>query len=166
METCPDCGVVLTCVDTERHAYMGGSASCWALYGQVLEREYANPAYMKAHRTTVDAYAAQHPGLPDPRAIQSVNVHLVALFLTLEQETHPDFVRRVLSRLASNKGALAWLTPPAHLGEVTVTDVVKAADADEHHDLVMRWGRSVWRAWSPHHAAIIALAKRVSRDLS
>ena len=166
METCPDCGVVLPGLGAERHAYMGGSASCWALYGQVLEREYSSPAYMKVHRTTVDAYAAQHPGLPDPRAIQSVNVHLVALFLTLDRKAHPDFVRRVLSRLARDKGTLKWLSPPAHLGEITVADVIGATDADAHHHLVMQWGGAVWRAWSPHHAGIIALAERVSRDLS
>lgn len=152
-------------VSTGPHAYMGGSPSCWALYGRLLEREYSDPAYMASHRTTVDAYAAQHPGRPEPRAIQSVNIHLVALHLTLERGAQADFVRRVLSYLAKRKGELQWLTPPASLGPLTVADALEAADPAEHAKRIEAWGRSVWTAWAPHHPEIIRIADRVIADM-
>lgn len=69
LETCADCGISLAPVDTAAHAYLGASPSCWALYGEVLAREYCDPAYFRAHRMTVDAYAAQHPGRAERRAV-------------------------------------------------------------------------------------------------
>jgi hypothetical protein len=164
LEICPDCKLVLPRHDGESHAYMGGSPACWALYGQVLAREYGDPAWMAPHRTTVDAYAAQHPGRPEPRAIQSVNGHLVALHLTFDRGLDASFVRKVLSRLARDKGALSWLAPPADLGAITVADVMRAQDPTAHAMAVMTWGQSVWRAWAGHHATVIALAERAARD--
>ena len=65
-ELCPGCGLSLPVVEGPTHPYIGASPSCWALFGQVIAREYGAPAYMKAHQTTVDAYAVQHPGRPGP----------------------------------------------------------------------------------------------------
>ena len=143
----------------DRHAYLGGSASCWVLYGEVLQREFSDPAYMAVHRKTVDAYAAQHPGLPEPRTIQSVNVHLVGLHLVFDLGLKPEYVRRMLSVLAKRKGALQWLTPPETLGEITVADVAKAENPQQHAEIVDAWGRAVWRAWTPHHPLIRDLAQ-------
>ena len=67
---------------------MESSPSCWAAYGEVLAREYNDPAFMAAHRLTVDAYAVQHPGRPSPQSIQSVALHLISLCLVLEQELY------------------------------------------------------------------------------
>jgi Family of unknown function (DUF5946) len=54
---------------------------------------------MTAHRMTVDAYCAQHPGKPERRTIQSINVHLVGLFLTVERDAPGDFARNVIGTL-------------------------------------------------------------------
>ncbi len=80
MNICPDCKVELPFFDGPTHAYLGGNASCWKAYGELLAKEYGEPNYMKFHRWTVDAYAAQHPGQPDPRATSSVYIHLMALY--------------------------------------------------------------------------------------
>ena len=66
------------------HRYMESLPGCWAIYGEVLAREYSDLAYAAVHRLTVDAYAVQHPGQPSPQSIQSVGVHLLRLCLILE----------------------------------------------------------------------------------
>jgi hypothetical protein len=108
---------------------------------------------MKVHRLTVDAYAAQHPGKPERRTIQSVWVHLTGLFLVLEKRLADDDVRRVMSLITKNPGPLHWLEPPTGYG-CTVADVVRAQDAKAHAELVRRWAENVWHAWAAHHAAV------------
>jgi hypothetical protein len=166
LEICPDCKLALRpSALGVTHAYLGASASCWEMYGALLMREYSNPAYMAIHRSTVDTYAAQHPGKPESRTIQSINVHLVGLYLTLERALDPDFVRRIIGRLTQRKGELSWLEPPENLGAITVADVMKAVTPEEHREMVLAWARAVWTAWSPYHAEIMQLADEVVGEL-
>ena len=85
MSACPGCGLDLPEHDGPTHAYIGASPACWALYGELLAREYGELRYPPSHRLTVDVYAIQHPGGGERRAIQSVAVHLMALCLVLER---------------------------------------------------------------------------------
>ena len=112
----------------------------------------------QVHRLTVDAYAAQHPGLPERRAIQSVWAHLIGLYLGLELGLSPGFVRRVMASLASEADGLTWLTPPASLGVLTIADVAAAPDSLAHGAIVGRWAAEVWRAWGEHHAGVRSVA--------
>ena len=66
---CPGCGARVRDFDGATHAYIGAVAGCWELFGEVLAREYEQPAYFAVHHLTVDAYAVQHPGTPSPRTI-------------------------------------------------------------------------------------------------
>ena len=120
---------------------------------------------MRIHRLTVDAYAAQHPGKPERRAIQSVWVHLAGLHLVLDRGLAHGFARRVLGALAADSETLDWLTPPADLGAVTVADVARAPDDVAHAVEVRRWAEAVWRAWRPHHPAVVALTGRLTARL-
>jgi len=163
-ETCPDCRVQLAPVVSTKHPYFGCSASCWAVYTEILAREYSSLALMKSvHRLTVDAYAAQHPGKTERRTIQSVWVHLAGLYLILERGLANDFATRVIGALTKEAEPLIWLTPPERLGSVTVIDVVEASGAMEHEEAVRRWAHDVWEAWKPHHKRVQA---RVSRILT
>ena len=101
-DTCPDCKVVLPRADGTPHAYLGASPSCWAAYGELLAKEYSDPAYMHVHRMTVDAYCAQHPGVPERRTIQSINVHLASLYVTVEKALPGDFARQIIGRLVAD----------------------------------------------------------------
>lgn len=158
LETCPDCGVALPRCDGSRHSYLGGSASCWAAYGKLLAREYADPAYMAVHRQTVDAYCAQHPGLPERRTIQSINVHLAGLCLVIERGSSGVFARGLIAKLTENhQDHFCWLPPPAKLGDVRVTDILAAKNPSVHAQEVQRWAKAVWAAWKPHHPHIRAL---------
>jgi hypothetical protein len=148
---CPGCGLELPDRDGPTHAYIGASPACWALYGELLAREYGELRYPPSHRITVDVYAVQHPGRPERRAIQSVAVHLIALCLVLERGVATVKVRELMNRVLARKPNLEWLEPPEPNGTVTVNDVLASRDLAEHAASVEGWARDVWEAWTPHH---------------
>ncbi len=162
LETCPDCKCELIAGASFKHPYLGASASCWSLYNVILAREYSSPVLMKSvHRLTVDAYAAQHPGIQERRTIQSVWVHLVGLHLVLERGLENNFVTQTLGALTKRAGALTWLEPPDTLGPITVQDVVDAQKVTEHEGAIRRWSQSVWEAWKPHHKAVEMISSQL-----
>ena len=44
-EACPGCGALLPVENGPTHPYMRSSPACWARYGEVLAREFGDPAY-------------------------------------------------------------------------------------------------------------------------
>ena len=68
VETCPGCGAAFPASDGPTHDYIGASAGCWAVYGDVLAREYSDHRFFRVHQLSVDAYSAQHPGGASRRA--------------------------------------------------------------------------------------------------
>lgn len=147
---CPGCGALFPPSDGPTHRYIGACAGCWAVFGEVLAREYGDLRYAAVHRLTVDAYAAQHPGVPSPQSISSVAVHLVGLCVTFE----PRFAGRrpldAIRRAAMRKVEFVCLEPPASRGSITVLDVHAARDPVDHAERVTRWARDVWSAWRGH----------------
>lgn len=159
---CPDCKGLVPDIEGPVHAYIGGSAGCWKIYGEVLAKDYSDPAYFKVHRLTVDAYMAQHPGKPTAQSIQSVNVHLIALYLIFEKNYSFDAARKaIVVIIKKKKGQFVWLTPPKDPGAITVVDVVQARNEYEHEEKIMAWARSVWQAWSHYHSIIFELAREL-----
>ena len=153
-ERCPGCGAHLPAVaDTETHDYIGASAACWAAFGELLAREFQDPAYGSIHRHTVDVYAVQHPGTDDRRQRQSVALHLVALCHWLEHDLPMERLNSITGRLANDRRDWPWLPPPVEF-ELTVVDVLEATDADEHVRFVRLWGESTWAAWDSQHELI------------
>jgi hypothetical protein len=157
-EICPGCKLSLPIFDGPTHDYIGASPSCWALFGQVMAREYGGPAYMKVHQLTVDAYAVQHPGRAEPRAVRSVWGHLASLYLQLEQGVPTDRAKQVIPLVTSQSESLGWIEPPEQCSAMTIADVVAAASPAEHCSVVEQWARSVWNCWSSHHRRIAAIA--------
>jgi hypothetical protein len=158
-EACPGCGVVIP-TGTAAHQNIGSSAGCWAAYGDVLARELGEWGYPPIHRLTVDTYSAQHPGESSRKAIQSVGVHLIALYLSLERDIEPHRITRELGRLVADHSALRWLEPPPPGGALTILDVRGAHDLRDHTSRVQRWARSVWESWSDHHDTVRQWAGR------
>ncbi len=150
-EPCFSCGAMAQPSLGPIHRYMTSSPGCWAVYGEVLAREYGNPTFAARHRLTVDAYAVQHPGTPGPQSIQSVALHLVSLYLVLAKGQHLDFATRALKPLSEQKGTFHWLEPPANMGAVTVADVAKVENQAAHVAAVDAWAASAWQAWRAHH---------------
>ena len=160
---CPDCGADFPEAGGVTHKYLGGSPECWAAFNELLAREFQDVTYYKVHRYTVDAYTAQHPGdQSDRRAAQSVNIHLTALYLLLEEGRDESYARHALGVLANRfKGQFEPLDPPAAYDR-TVKDVLAAKNAEEHCGLVLAWAESVWRAWEANHEVARAHARRVA----
>ncbi len=152
---CPDCKAVVPLSNGPTHPYIGGNAGCWEIYGRIVEKEFSNPSYMKVHRLTVDAYAAQHPGKNESRSAQSVNIHLVALYLVIEKKVPFDKTTKLLGELVKKRNhQFSWLTPPDFLGDITVCDVVTADTPEQHYEKVETWAKSVWQCWKQHHPFI------------
>ena len=157
-EICPGCREPFPPSDGPLHAYLGASAGCWARYGELLALEYGSLELMRWHRLTVDAYTAQHPGVPGRRSAQSVHVHLAALYLTLDRGMEEAAVRRRMQALADGR-AHDWLEPP-DLGTATgVGEAIAAAGGAGYGAAVEAWARAVWEAWAPHHDRIRAEAE-------
>ena len=94
------------------------------------------------------------PGRPSPQSIQSVAVHLISLCLVLERGVEMTRATAAMQAAVEHKERYIWLTPPPSLGSMTVADVQRAKNAEEHEKLVRAWAESAWTAWSPHHATI------------
>ena len=139
--------------DGPTHPYYGCSPACWARYGEVLAREFQDPAYFGLHQLTVDAYAVQHPGIPERRAIQSVALHLITLGMIVENRFDPGQGPRLHRRIVE-RPSFDWLDPPPMEGRMTVLDVVSAQRPREHQRLVRAWAEDVWQAWAPHHQVV------------
>lgn len=158
---CFSCGAEVPAVEGTTHDYMLSSPGCWQTYGEVLAREYRDPAYMSRHQLTVDAYAVQHPGDRSPAATRSVHLHLTSLCAVFERGMQPIEARRLLKRLAEGGFDPEWLEPPEELGEITVADVHATEEVKPHLAAVDRWARSAWEAWSGHHEPILRKVDRL-----
>jgi hypothetical protein len=151
---CIGCGGLVPAMDGPTHRYMESSPGCWSVYGEVLAREYSDPAHAVAHRQTVDAFAVQHPGQPSPQSIQSVGVHLIRLCLILENGFSDAAAGDAMEVLASRTAMLRWLTPAHSMGDVTAVDVWKTSGPQEHTKAVRHWARAAWQAWALHHEQV------------
>jgi hypothetical protein len=133
---------------------MESAPGCWAAYGEILAREYGDPAFAGLHRLTVDSYAVQHPGRPSPQSIQSVGLHLMSLALVLEHGVTMQEATDALQRASRGKAILEWLEPPEHRGAITVLDIRAADTPEKHQKRVRDWAGEAWAAWSPHRERI------------
>ena len=153
--SCIGCGAAVPDTDDPTHKYIGSSPGCWAIYCEVLAKEYSDYRFAAVHRLTVDAYAVQHPGKPERRSIQSVAVHLIGLHLSLELNFDNIRAVKILKAAADRSASFVWLDPPESLGAITIIDVHRAGDnSKEHKRLVNEWARSTWAAWAKHHPQI------------
>jgi len=151
---CPGCGLELAArPGAPSHPYIGASPECWALFGELLAREYQDPAYFRVHQLTVDTYAAQHPGVPERRSIQSVGLHLMTLCMVVEDDADPLQGPKLHKRFVS-RPVFHWLEPPQPNGRLTVADTLGANSPEEHRDAVHAWARDVWDAWAIHHQTV------------
>ena len=151
---CIGCGGLVPRMEGPTHRYLESSPGCWHVYGEVLSREYSDPAFAAPHRLTVDSYAVQHPGRPSPQSIQSVCVHLMSLCLVLEHGVDVGYATRAMQAAVRKKHRFLWLTPPPSLGSVTVVDVATASTPAQHNQKVRIWAESAWSAWAEHHTIV------------
>lgn len=164
---CFGCGAPSLNLEGESHAYMLSSPGCWAMFCEIMNREFSDLRYWKGHQFTVDAYAVQHVGLKkDKRAVSSVHIHLAALYgifeegLTLNETPN---LRAQFSQYYKGKNLLQWLAPPASFGQLTVYELWDNEDPDAHYEIAEKWARSTWEAWAHQHHRIAELIHRARK---
>lgn len=108
---------------------------------------------MAFQQLVVDAYAVQHPGGDDPRAVQSVGIHLMTLCMFIEQGTDPALGTRLHRRMV-RRPVFHRLNPPASRGALTVLNVRLDASADQVRLHAYGWAQEAWRAWKAHHVTV------------
>jgi len=159
MRTCPGCGLEMPLSEQSYDRKFHASAECWSVFEEVLAVEFQNAVlFGQVHQLTVDAYAVQHAGGQHPD--KSACVHLVGLYLMLEQGVAPVKVPPLLQLLARRKSWL-HLDAPEVRASLTVCDVAVAESPQMHALRVREWAAEVSRAWSPHHDAARELARHL-----
>jgi len=148
-------------IDGPVHPYMESTPGCWAAYGEVLAREYGSMELMEIHRLSVDAYAIQHPGQPSRQTVNSVNLHLIRLFMQLDGGLAEAKANDVMRALTTRKDEFEWLEPPPSRGSVTVANVAPCVEPAKHKAAVRAWARSALDAWSMYLPTIRKWARDV-----
>jgi hypothetical protein len=175
--SCPGCGVVLPrgnyCADNR---YGVTSVECRELFDKILVREHELFGYPAVHRLLVDAYMVQHPPRPrmqhalgiDKRlvnaSVQSVGIHLLALYAALERQMDLRSISRTMGQLLNHMDKQKWTFPqlavPVSLGQVRVTAVYAATyvatdiTLTEYECNVRTWAEQAWHAWHAEHATV------------
>ena len=159
-EPCPNCGALLPVMDSPTHRYIGASPACWAIYSALNAGEppIAPTPY---NALLVDAYAAQHYGVPSPQAIQSVAVHLITMYGILEQGQSIERAiwlrtRPLRDGKTAKQSRFHWLTPPIFAGSLTVADIVQAPTPAARAVVVTQYVESVWSIWALEQRATVA----------
>lgn len=148
-DVCPACGVTVP----------GGRSGCEELFHEVIAREFGDYRYFRVHRLTVDAYSLQHPE-QYMRSGKSFAAHLTGMCAAQEYEDAQAINRAVQQWLSSNPTVEKPADLPEQRGDLTVDHVHAAAAPEEHAVHVRQWARSVWEAWSDHHALARELIAR------
>lgn len=154
---CPGCGSVAASSGAAPPPTLDASAGCWARYGQLLARSYADPHRRGVHQLVVDSYVAQHPVAGgEPKHVRQLALCLMTLQLFVEEGHDVAHGPHLHKRMVANLPPMRALDPPGDRGATTVLDVLAAEDATDHHRLVRAWAREVWQAWDAHHDTVRA----------
>lgn len=155
---CLGCGARVPDIEGPTHEYLLSAPGRWSRFNEVAVLQYEIASF-DLRRMAVDAYAVQHPGATDRRAVQSVAVHLISLYFVLEHGLTPTAATDKMRHALTDKSRFVWLEPPPSMGEITVVDVVNVTDPIEHEAIIERWARSAWAVWGAHHNQIRQWAK-------
>jgi hypothetical protein len=105
-----------------------------------------------AEALMVDAYAAQHHGVPSPQAIQSVAVHLLVLHGTLGLGVESQRALWIRQRALRQRSVFHWLEPPAIARALTIRHLFPGTGVSRVC-LPAEYVVSVYAAWSSMHGA-------------
>lgn len=135
------------------------------MFCEIMDREFSDLRCWNGHQFTVDAYASQHVGnREDPRALNSVNIHLASLHAYFEKGWADDDLPDLRSRFSQyykGKGLLEWLDPPLSMGDLTIFELWENVNPDLHEQTARQWAESVWKAWTPMHDRVASLVKNI-----
>jgi hypothetical protein len=138
---CPDCGA----------PGVASLDACGELFAEVGAREFADEAFFRTHRLTVDAYCLQHPDAY-MKSSKSAAAHLAAMCWSMEIGGSENLPRALKGWVDGPRTyARVVPPPPLHRGALTVRHVLGVEDPDEYAVRAEEWARSAWEAWGEHH---------------
>ena len=154
-EECPDCGVKLPTFDGDnrpRHAYIGASASCWDMFSNLWGANDPPLAPMPLNGLILDGYCVQHHGTESPAAIQSVAVHLLAMYGVLRRAVPPERAQWIRERAVRpmkihRHKRWHWLEPLDQSSLLTVCDIVDPTDPAERARVAQDYVTEVAELW-------------------
>ena len=159
---CPGCGLVLPLSDCSPNPRYHTSPECWQLYGELSAYTVTRVVGGFIHQLAVDAYAAQHAG--EQSLPIGVAFALIGLYLTCEKGYSGAQVQHMHMLLARRSKTWPRFTSPSTRGDLTVRDVLQAPPGEQRDEMLRRWGRSIWNAWSQQHARVKDLFEQVMAD--
>ncbi|MFI4971928.1 MAG: DUF5946 family protein [Hyphomicrobiales bacterium] len=151
-ERCEGCGALVPRVEGPVHRYMTSAPGCWAMHGEISARLLSDRGAIGFRQLCVDAYAVQHPGTPNPQAIQSVAGHLMSLHAQLERGLPSASAPALLQRATQPKAQYHWLEPPSFEGRRTIGHML--ANTGDPGRAAREWASDAWQAWAAHHAQV------------
>lgn len=168
LHACPDCGAWFPEHPGPVHRYLGASAGCWAMFSAWLVGEGPSDHDLAGSRPSsaagvpvdappgieslvMDAYAAQHHGVPSPQAIQSVAVHLLVLHGVLSRRQSPSRALWIRQRALRQRGVFHWLTPPADTRAISFRHIFPSGSAPAC--TAADYVASVYESWAHLHRA-------------
>jgi len=147
--------------------YGCATPSCWAMFTEILARDYSQYQHLPEHRLVVDAYMVQHPNFATAAGRRSVVIHLTGIYAAVV--CHMPFVRigHMLGEIFPNKEDAPVLAQPLSNGQFNVGDIYVAAGLKDHSKLAWEWGISIWQAWRIHEETLLScLPGKVRVELS
>lgn len=159
---CPGCDLRLPMSDAFLDERYNASPECFHLYGELTGYTVMRGDETFIHQHLVDTYAAQHAA--DAQRPISCAFALIGLYLAFEKGYTGRQVQRMHMLLARRSKRWPAFARPAQAGALTVLDVLNAPPGQERDEMLMRWGRSVWEAWSHAREPIQALIASVMQD--
>jgi len=155
---CFSCGAKSLNIEGDCHEYIPAAPGCYEMFNEVLNKEYSDFRYSKAHHFTVDSYAVQHPGAhSNHKAVNSVGIHLVSLYCLFEKKIDLENSAKVKMEFAQfNKknNVIKPLSRPEKFKGITVFDIWDNDNPDDHFELCRQWASDSWASWSNHHETI------------
>ncbi len=148
--TCVGCGAEVADIEYPVHSDMRTSPGCWALFCELLGREFSDPAYWPVHQLTVNAYALQH-------AASNPALHLLALCLRFDHGYSDAQILPIMRAAKKRNARLPEIGGPRYV-TLTVLSVHAARNEWEHIASVTEWAQSAWKSFDDFHEVIRSLA--------
>ena len=133
----------------------GDAAAERAAYDEVAPYTLTRGDPTFIHQHVVDAFAAQSASATD-KPIRTAFA-LIGLYLHLERGCTGRQVQLAHMRLARRRREWPRFDLPAHRGEVTAVDVLRATPGEARDGAIEAWCASVWAAWAVSHKQVAAL---------
>ncbi len=109
------------------------------------------------HQHSVDAYYAQTADAKTKPI--AITFSLIGLYLYLERNYTGRQVQLAHMKLSQNKKKWPDFELPPNMGDMTVSDVLKASPGVTRDAMIKNWCVSVWQAYDKSHATVASLVK-------